>query len=188
MNGAVFGLVLFTFVGGLTALAVLVVAIMRGRIDWSSDGARVIFGVPGLKVHSKLFLITRREDGKLVNYAHIGSGNMNESTSKVYTDKSLLTVRKSITEEIQEVFDFYNDNLKHGTYKQLCVSLFNMRKKFTHLIQREIENAQKGRPAWILLKINNLVDREMILKLYEASRAGVVIDVGNRVIEVRYAP
>lgn len=153
----------------------------ENNIYWANrlqeEGARLIFGVPGIKVHSKLFLITRREEGRLVNYAHIGSGNMNESTAKVYTDKSLLTVRKGITEEIQQVFDFYNDNLKHGTYKQLCVSPFNMRKKFTHLIQREIENAQKGRPAWILLKINNLVDREMILKLYEASNAGVKIRI-----------
>lgn len=164
---------------------VVVVMELQARFDeennifWANrlqeEGARVIFGVPGIKVHSKLFLITRREDGRVVNYAHIGSGNMNESTAKIYTDKTLLTASKEITDEVQQVFDFYHDNLKPGTYKHLCVSPFNMRKRFTGLIQKEIENAQKGKPAWIILKLNNLVDRDMILKLYEASRAGVKI-------------
>jgi polyphosphate kinase len=151
----------------------------ENNIFWANrlqeEGARVIFGVPGIKVHSKLFLITRREEGKLINYAHIGSGNFNESTAKVYTDKTLLTASKEITAEVQQVFDFYHDNLKPGNYKGLCVSPFNMRKRFIFLIQKEIENAQKGKTALIILKMNNLVDREMILKLYEASRAGVKI-------------
>lgn len=164
---------------------VVVVMELQARFDeennifWAKklqeEGARVIFGVPGIKVHSKLFLITRREEGKVVNYAHVGSGNMNESTAKVYTDKSLLTADHRITEEIQRVFDFYHDNLKPGNYKHLAVSPFNMRKRFTNLIQREIENANEGKPAWMIIKLNNLVDQDMILKLYEASRAGVKI-------------
>jgi polyphosphate kinase len=164
---------------------VVVVMELQARFDeenniaWANrlqeEGARVVFGVPGIKVHSKLFLITRREEGKLVNYAHIGSGNLNENTAKIYTDKTLLTSNKHITEEVQRVFDFYYNNLKPGSYKHLCVSPFNMRKKFTNLIQKEIDNAKRGRPAWMILKMNNLVDREMILKLYEASRSGVKI-------------
>jgi polyphosphate kinase len=126
-------------------------------------------------VHSKLFLISRKEDGIMVDYAHIGSGNLNENTARIYTDKTLLTTDRRITDEVQEVFNFYDDNLKPGNYKNLAVSPFNMRKKFTNLIQKEIENAAEGKPAWMILKLNNLVDRDMILKLYEASRAGVKI-------------
>lgn len=165
---------------------VVVVMELQARFDeenniyWANrlqeEGARVIFGVPGIKVHSKLFLITRREEeGGTVNYAHIGSGNMNESTARIYTDKSLLTADSRITEEVQRVFDFYHDNLKPGNYKHLFVSPFNMRRRFVGMIQKEIENAEKGRTAWIIIKLNNLVDRDMILKLYEASRAGVKI-------------
>ncbi|HET6991597.1 MAG TPA: polyphosphate kinase 1, partial [Bacteroidia bacterium] len=164
---------------------VLVVVELQARFDeennivWANrlqeEGARVIFGVPGIKVHSKLFLISRKEDGKMVDYAHVGSGNLNETTAKLYTDKTLLTTDHRITDEVQEVFNFYIDNLKPGNYKHLAVAPFNMRKKFTNLIQKEIDNALEGKPAWIIIKLNNLVDREMILKLYEASQAGVKI-------------
>ncbi|MDQ3108841.1 MAG: polyphosphate kinase 1 [Bacteroidota bacterium] len=164
---------------------VVVVVELQARFDeennitWANrlqeEGARVIFGVRGLKVHSKLFLISRKEDGKMVDYAHIGTGNLNESTARIYTDKTLLTTDVRITNEVQQVFDFCEDNLKPGTYKNLAVSPFNMRRKFTNLIQKEIDNAQEGKPAWMILKLNNLVDRDMIMKLYEASRAGVKI-------------
>ncbi len=151
----------------------------ENNIYWSSrlqeEGATVIFGVPGIKVHSKLFLITRREEGQLVHYAHVGTGNMNESTSRIYTDKSLLTADPRITSEVQQVFGFYNDNLRPGEYKQLLVSPFTMRKRLEGLIDKEIQNAKKGRESGILIKLNNLVDRDMIAKLYEASEAGVTI-------------
>ncbi|HTL81302.1 MAG TPA: polyphosphate kinase 1 [Bacteroidia bacterium] len=164
---------------------VVVVMELQARFDeennifWANrlqeEGARVIFGVPGIKVHSKLFLISRHEEGKFVHYAHVGSGNMNETTAKIYTDKSLLTADRRITEEVQQVFSFFSDNLKHGNYKHLGVAPFGMRRKFVTFIEKEIDHATKGRPAWMILKINNLVDRDMILKLYEASRAGVRI-------------
>lgn len=151
----------------------------ENNIFWSNrlqeEGATVIFGVPGIKVHSKLFLISRREEGQLVHYAHVGSGNMNESTSRIYTDKSLLTADPRITSEVQQVFGFYLDNLRHGEYKQLLVSPFTMRRRLVQLIEKEIHNAKKGREAWILIKLNNLVDRDMISLLYEASEAGVKI-------------
>lgn len=151
----------------------------ENNIFWSNrlqeEGAIVIFGVPGIKVHSKMFLITRREEGQLVNYAHIGTGNMNESTSRIYTDKSLLTSDPRITNEVQQVFGFYHDNLRHGDYKHLLVSPFTMRKRLEGLIEKEIHNAKKGKEAWMLIKLNNLVDRDMITKLYEASEAGVKI-------------
>jgi polyphosphate kinase len=144
------------------------------------EGAHVIFGVPGLKVHSKLFLITRKEDGKTVNFAHIGTGNFNEQTAQVYCDHSLLTSYKTLTREVGKLFEFYQDNYKTGHYKHLVVSPFNTRKKFVSLINKEIENAKQGKEAWILLKMNSLVDHEMISKLYEANNAGVKIRMNIR--------
>ncbi len=141
------------------------------------EGAEVIFGVPGLKVHSKLFLISRMEDKKMVHYAHIGTGNFNEQTAKVYCDHSLLTSDKRITSEIDTLFNFYRNNFKTGHYKHLVVSPFNTRKKFINAIKKEILEAQMGRKAWMILKMNSLVDREMISWLYEASNAGVKIDL-----------
>lgn len=158
---------------------------LRARFDeesnifWANklqeEGAKVIYGVPGLKVHSKLFLITRKENDKLNNYAHIGTGNFNGDTATVYTDLSLITSDKKITDEIEKVFMFYADNFKPGNYKHLLVSPFFMRKKLIHLINNEIKNAKNKKPAYIILKLNNLVDTEMIKKLYEANTAGVKI-------------
>jgi polyphosphate kinase len=164
---------------------VTVVVELQARFDeehniyWANrlqeEGARVIYGVPGLKVHSKLVLITRKEDKKLVKYAYIGTGNFNEQTSKIYTDKSLLTAERRITDEVEKVFAFFEDNLKTGTYKHLAVSPFNMRKKFLQLINNEILNAKKKKKSGIILKMNSLTDPELIRKLYEASNAGVEI-------------
>jgi polyphosphate kinase len=151
----------------------------EANIYWSGklqeEGAKIIYGVPGLKVHSKLFLITRKESGKINQYAHIGTGNFNGETAKIYTDHTLLTSDKTITEEVEKVFDFYSDNFKGGTYKHLLVSPFFMRKRLLQLINKEIENARAGKPAYIILKLNNLVDTDMIKKLYEASSEGVKI-------------
>ncbi|MFN5346527.1 MAG: polyphosphate kinase 1 [Bacteroidota bacterium] len=151
----------------------------EANIRWANklndEGVKVIYGVPGIKLHSKLFLISRQEQNKLLNYAHIGTGNFNEDTAKLYADYSLLTADKRITEEVQKVFNFYNDNLKIGTYKHLVVSPFSTRKKYLQLINAEIENARQGHDAWLFLKMNSLTDPEMIKKLYEASAAGVKI-------------
>lgn len=151
----------------------------EANIRWSNklqeEGVRIIYGVQGLKVHSKLFLITRNENGKIINYAHIGTGNFNEDTAKVYTDVSLLTCDKNITEDISKIFSFYADNYKTGNYKSLVVSPFFMRKKFLKLIDHEIENARARKSAHIFLKMNSIVDDVLIEKLYEASNAGVKI-------------
>ena len=164
---------------------VTVVVELQARFDeenniyWANklhdEGAIVIYGVPKLKVHSKLFLITAREKNKVVHYAHVGTGNFNEKTAKIYTDCSLLTSDRRITEEVNQVFTFFADNFKIGTYKYLAVSPFNMRATFVDLIDREILNSRSGKTAYILIKLNNLVDRGMINKLYEASNAGVKI-------------
>ncbi len=164
---------------------VTVVVELQARFDeenniyWANklqeEGAKVIYGVQGLKVHSKLFLITTREAGKEVKYAHIGTGNFNETTARVYTDFSLLTCNKFIAEDLSKVFDFYENNFKVYNFKTLVVAPFYMRKVFTDLIQKEIQNAKSKKPAAITLKMNSLVDKEMIEKLYEASKAGVQI-------------
>jgi polyphosphate kinase len=151
----------------------------ENNIYWANklqeEGATVIYGVPGLKVHSKLFLITTRVRGKEVKYAHIGTGNFNEKTARIYTDFSLLTADKNITDEISSVFDFYANNFKTGVYKHLAVAPFFMRQTFVNLIDKEITNAKAGKKAYMILKMNSLVDKDMIEKLYEASQAGVQI-------------
>lgn len=164
---------------------VLVLVELQARFDeenniyWANklheEGARVVYGVPGLKVHSKLFVITTREKGKDVHYAHIGTGNFNEKTSQIYTDFSLLTAHKEIAEELVKVFDFYENNFKVQTFKHLLVAPFYMRKDLLQLVQKEISNAKGGKKAEIFLKMNSLVDREMIAKLYEASKVGVKV-------------
>lgn len=151
----------------------------ENNIYWANklqeEGATVIYGVPGLKVHSKLFLITTRVRGKEIKYAHIGTGNFNEKTARIYTDFSLLTADKNITDEISSVFDFYANNFKTGIYKHLAVAPFYMRNNFVALIDKEIANAKSGKKAYMILKMNSLVDKDMIEKLYEASQAGVKI-------------
>jgi polyphosphate kinase len=164
---------------------VTVVVELQARFDeenniyWANklveEGAKVIYGVPGLKVHSKVFLITRKENGKQIQYAHIGTGNFNEKTAKVYSDMSLLTRDERITKEAEKLFQFYSDNYKVGMYNHLVVSPFSMRKTFTQLIDKEIANANKKLPASIVIKMNNLVDSGMISKLYEASQKNVKI-------------
>lgn len=165
--------------------AVTVVVELQARFDeeaniqWANqlqeEGANVIFGVPGLKVHSKLLLITRKEGGKQVRYAHVGTGNFNEDTSRIYSDISLLTADLRITDEVHKLFVFYGNNFKPGTYKHLLVAPWFMRKKYLGLVNQEIKNAREGKKAYIIAKMNSLVDAEMIGRLYEASKAGVKI-------------
>ncbi|MDI9341992.1 MAG: polyphosphate kinase 1 [Sediminibacterium sp.] len=151
----------------------------ENNIYWANklqeEGAQVIYGVPGLKVHSKLFLISTREKGKEVHYAHIGTGNFNEKTARIYTDFTLLTANKAITEDVIRIFDFYENNFKVAQFKHLAVAPFYMRQVFVDLINKEIEHARKKKKAAITLKMNSLVDKEMIHKLYEASSAGVEV-------------
>jgi len=110
----------------------------ENNIYWANkmqeEGARVIYGVPGLKVHSKLFVVTTRENGKEVHYAHIGTGNFNEKTSRIYTDFSLLTANKEIADDLNKIFDFYENNFKVQSFKHLLVAPFFMRKDFVQLI------------------------------------------------------
>lgn len=139
------------------------------------NGVKVIFGLESLKVHSKLILITRKEGRKTKRFAHVGTGNFHEGTARVYGDCSLWTADQRITNEVYKVFQFFKNNYKRGQYRHLIISPFNVRRNFTALIANEIKNAKAGNNAYIILKLNNLVDEEMIKKLYQASEAGVKV-------------
>ena len=140
-------------------------------------GVRVIPGVQGLKVHCKLILISRRESGKTVRYVYAGTGNFSERTAKVYTDHALLTAHKEIGDEVRKLFEFFESNYIRSVHRHIIVSPFNTRRRLLDLINAEIELAEKGHPAFITLKLNNLVDASMIRKLYEASQAGVKVNL-----------
>jgi polyphosphate kinase len=139
------------------------------------EGVKVIYGVPGLKVHSKLCLITRAKNDITQRYAAIGTGNFNEDTAKIYTDHLLLTTNKKITNEVFKAFNFFNVNYKKDNFYHLVLSPFFLRNKITLLIENEIKNARAGKKAYIYLKMNNITDSEIINHLYEASKAGVTI-------------
>ena len=153
----------------------------KSNINWSREmeeaGINVVFGVPVLKVHGKMTLITRREGDKLVNYAVVSTGNFHEGNASLYTDINLFTADKRITSEVEKVFTFLEFNYRTFNYKHLLVSPTSMRRKLYALIDNEIENAKLNKPAYMLCKINNLVDEEMIHKLYQASNAGVSIQL-----------
>jgi polyphosphate kinase len=140
-------------------------------------GVRVISGVPGLKVHCKLFLISRMEGGVLKYYTHLGTGNFNEKTARVYTDFSLLTYNQELGEDTAKVFDFLAYNYRRHDYRWLLVSPHTNRSGLQRLIRTEIANARAGLEAAITLKCNNLVDKDMIELLYEASAAGVRVRI-----------
>lgn len=139
------------------------------------EGVKVIYGVPGLKVHSKLCLITRVKNDVTQRYAAIGTGNFNEDTAKIYTDHLLLTTEKKITNEVFKAFNFFNVNYKKDNFYHLVLSPFFLRNKIILLIENEIKNAMAGKKAFIYLKLNNLTDREIIDYLYEAGNAGVTV-------------
>ncbi|MFW5820002.1 MAG: polyphosphate kinase 1, partial [Bacteroidota bacterium] len=151
----------------------------KSNIYWSKKleeaGVRVTFGIQGLKVHSKLTLISREENGELAHYGAVGTGNFHEGTANVYSDLLMLTKNREINEDIWKVFDFFDNTYRNYSYKHLIVSPNFQRRKLSTLIDGEIKNAQRGREAYIILKINSLVDQEMIKKLYEANNAGVKV-------------
>jgi polyphosphate kinase len=151
----------------------------EANIYWSRKleevGANVFFGIPGLKVHAKLLNITRKEGKKEMNYGCVSTGNFHERNAMVYSDLMLFTADPRITGEVRKVFDFFRNTYRNYTYRHLINSPLFLRRKIYSLIENEIKNAKKGKEAYIILKINNLVDKEIIHKLYRASQAGVKI-------------
>ncbi|MBT1062741.1 polyphosphate kinase 1 [Bowmanella sp. Y26] len=151
----------------------------ENNIEWSKmmtdAGVKVILGIPTLKIHSKLCVISREEHGQLIHYAHFGTGNFNEKTAKIYTDFSLFTRDQELAQEAVDVFDFIQYPYRRFKFQHLQVSPVNARTKIQLLIRQEVQNAKEGLKAQILLKVNNLVDIPLIDDLYRASQAGVKI-------------
>ena len=160
---------------------------LRARFDEASNiqwarrleeaGAHVIYGVVGLKTHSKALLIVRRDADQLRRYAHLGTGNYHSRTARIYTDFSLLTSEPQLTEEVATVFNTLTGLAGYPGLKKLMVAPFDMHSRVIKMIERERDNALAGKPARIVAKLNALVDQEIIERLYEASCAGVTIDL-----------
>ena len=140
-------------------------------------GIQVEFGVTGLKVHSKMFLIDRKVEGKRQRIAYIGTGNFHEEMARVFSDFGLFTANADLTEEVAKLFSFFSNNYERPDFEKLVVSPYQTRATFLELLGRETDHAQQGRTARVILKLNNLVDAEMIEALYDASQSGVRIDL-----------
>ncbi|WP_158976350.1 polyphosphate kinase 1 [Cellulophaga sp. L1A9] len=140
-----------------------------------AEGVKLIFGVPGLKVHSKICLIEREENDVIKRYGFVSTGNFNEATSRIYTDYTLFTANDEILKELNKVFDFFETTYKINKYKHLIVSPHYTKNVFKKLIDTEIANAKAGKEAYIKIKMNSFTSYKMVDKLYEASNAGVKI-------------
>lgn len=153
----------------------------QNNIHWSNrleeEGVNVIYGIPGYKVHSKICLVTRIEKGKPAYYACLSTGNFNENTSLLYSDHTLLTANKRITEELVIVFKAINRGILPRDLKNLIVSPIDSRPAIEKLIDTEIANAKAGKQAYMILKMNSLADERLIAKLYQANNAGVNIQL-----------
>ena len=153
----------------------------ENNIEWArrleSEGVHVIYGMLGLKTHSKVLLVIRREDDKLQRYVHISTGNYNPITSRIYTDTGLLTADEEIGADASDLFNFLTGYSYQTKYRQLLVAPIDLRKRMIKLIKRERQNKLKGREARIVVKINSLTDDKIVRALYRASQAGVEIDL-----------
>jgi polyphosphate kinase len=158
----------------------------ENNIEWAKRleeaGVHVVYGILGLKIHSKLTLVVRREGDTLRRYVHVATGNYNLTTSCTYTDLSLFTIDEEISADVTELFNFLTGYSRQKEYRQLLVSPTNLREQMLERIRRETAHALAGRPARIIAKINRLADTEIIRALYEAAQAGVKIDLIVRAI------
>lgn len=145
--------------------------------QFQEEGIKLIFGIPGLKVHTKVCFIEREEEHGIKRYGFISTGNFNEATAKIYTDYTLFTAHDEILKDVNRVFDFFEVPYKITKYKHLIVSPHYTKSVFNKLIDKEIENARTGKSAFIKIKMNSFTSYKMVDKLYEASRAGVKIQL-----------
>ncbi len=153
----------------------------ENNIQWArkleSSGVHVVYGVVGLKTHTKVVMVVRQEEGTIRRYVHIGTGNYNPKTAKLYTDIGIFTCRQDIGADLTDLFNFLTGHSRQQSYRKLLIAPVNMRDRFLMFIRREIEKVQKGETGRIVAKMNSLVDQTIISTLYEASRAGVAIDL-----------
>jgi polyphosphate kinase len=153
----------------------------ESNIEWARqlehEGVHVTYGLLGLKTHCKVALVVRRENDTIRRYVHLGTGNYNASTARIYEDFGLFTCDESIGADVTDLFNFLTGFSNKRDYHKLVVAPLMMRTRLEDLIEREIEHARQGRPAYIIFKLNALVDSEMVEKLYKASQAGVKIDL-----------
>ncbi len=153
----------------------------ENNIEWArrleNEGVHVIYGMRGLKTHSKVTLVVRSEKGDLRRYVHLATGNYNPTTSRIYTDLGLLTADPEIGEDASDLFNFLTGYSYQTEYRQLIIAPINMRERMLELIERETENQSNGKEARIIVKINSLTDDKIIRALYRASQAGVKIDL-----------
>jgi polyphosphate kinase len=153
----------------------------QNNIIWARQleqaGVHVVYGLVGLKTHTKVILVVRREANQIRRYVHIGTGNYNAKTSRLYTDVGLFTVRPEIGADLTDLFNYLTGYSRQSAYRKLLVSPVNAREQFIGLIRQEMSNAQKGLTGRIVAKMNSLVDPATIAQLYEASQAGVKIDL-----------
>jgi polyphosphate kinase len=153
----------------------------ENNIEWArrleNEGVHVVFGISSLKTHSKVLLVVRRENDRLVRYVHIATGNYNPVTSRTYTDLGLLTSDEDIGADASSLFNFLTGYSQHDSYRRLLVAPLNLRERLVALIRRERKHKRAGRPARIIIKANSITDVEVINNLYDASRAGVEIDL-----------
>lgn len=153
----------------------------ENNIFWARElekaGVHVVYGLVGLKTHSKMTMVVRKESDGVKRYVHLGTGNYNPSTAKLYTDFGLLTSNREICDDVSQVFNYLTGYSEIKNFSTLFVSPINTRTNFLRLIQREIENKQNGFPAHLIFKLNSLVDPIIIASLYEASNNGVKVDL-----------
>ncbi len=153
----------------------------ENNIFWARElekaGVHVVYGLVGLKTHAKMTMVVRKESEGVKRYIHLGTGNYNPSTAKLYTDFGLFTDNKEIGEDVSEIFNYLTGYSQINKFKKLFVSPINTRKKFLELIQREIDNKKNGAKAHMIFKFNSLVDPHLIAAMYEASQQGVKIDL-----------
>ncbi|MDR9404866.1 MAG: polyphosphate kinase 1, partial [Halothece sp. Uz-M2-17] len=153
----------------------------ENNIVWArkleKSGVHVVYGIVGLKTHTKTALIVRQEEDKIHRYVHIGTGNYNPKTAKLYTDLGLFSCRESLGADLTDLFNFLTGHSRQRSYRKLLVAPVSLRDRMIVLIQRERDRAKKGEKAHIIAKMNALVDPKIIQTLYEASQAGVEIDL-----------
>ena len=153
----------------------------EANVQWAHKmeevGVHVVYGLPGLKTHSKCCLVVRKENSKLRSYAHLGTGNYNPSTAKTYTDYSLFTANPSYTSDLTNLFNTLTGYSRAPRFKKLLVAPFTLHKKMIELINNEKDEAKKGQQSMIIIKVNSLIDQPVIDALYLASQAGVKIEL-----------